>query len=84
MSDIDRVLSGSDTLGLSNNAPRTGTAVSATKKEADNAKHTVKANGKKKEPTSPWIKASGTKTAIVVRVEANMAGATSLVASSAA
>ena len=65
-------------------APRTGTAVRATRRDAISANVTVRAKGRKKAPTSPWMNASGTKTTTVVMVEAKIAGPTSVVASSAA
>ena len=70
--------------GLSRYAPSTGTAVSATSRDATSAKLTVSANGAKNAPTSPWMNASGANTTMVVIVEAKIAGPTSAVASSAA
>ena len=67
--------------GRTSAAPSTGTAVSATRREAASAKQTVSANGRKNAPTSPWRKASGANTTIVVRVDAMIAGPTSTVAS---
>ena len=69
---------------LSNKTPRTGTAVSATSVEASRAKLTDKAKGVKNSPTSPCIKARGTNTATVVKVDDTIAAPTSLVPSTAA
>ena len=65
-------------------APTTGTNVTLTTREEMRAKLTAMQNGKKKEPTNPWIKPKGAKTTIVVKVEAVIGAATSFVALKAA
>ena len=70
--------------GRSRYAPRTGTAVRATKRDAISAKLTVSAKGEKNAPTRPCMNARGANTTTVAIVDAKMAGPTSAVASRAA
>ena len=56
-----------------------GVRVRATSDDATIATATVTPNSKKKRPTMPWMKATGTKTATRVRVDAIAAKAISLV-----